>query len=367
MDKVAILGGGSWGTALALVLVRGEQQPRRQSLWVHDPRLASAMREQRTNETYLPDFRLPDAIDVTNDLAEAVTGADLIVGVMPSTHARQIYSAALPHIGKQAAFLSATKGLEIARLARMSQVIEEVAAQVEPRFLGSGEPHRVPETGPAMPGRPDVVTGAGPSARRVAALSGPSFAREVARGDPTAVVVASQDRELARAVQELFSGPTFRIYTTDDIIGVELGGAVKNVIAIAAGICVGLGLGHSSLAALVTRGAAEMTRLACALGAQPRTLAGLSGIGDLVLTATGSLSRNRAVGIELGRGRRLEEILHSMRMVAEGVDTTAAAVKLARRAGVEMPITEQMYAVLYQGRAPSDAIRELMQRKLKEE
>jgi glycerol-3-phosphate dehydrogenase (NAD(P)+) len=334
MDKIAILGGGSWGTALTLLLARGEQQPRRLCLWVHDPRLARAMREERTNSAYLPDFRLPDAVEVTNDLAGAVTGAELIVGVMPSAHAREIYSAAIAYTGKQPAFVSATKGLEMARLARMSQVIEEVAA---------------------------------PAAPRVAALSGPSFAREVARGDPTAVVVASPDRELARATQELFSGPTFRIYTSDDIIGVELGGAVKNVIAIAAGICVGLGLGHSSLAALVTRGAAEMTRLACALGAQQRTLSGLSGIGDLVLTSTGSLSRNRAVGIELGRGRRLDEILHSMRMVAEGVDTTAAAVKLARRAGVEMPITEQMYAVLYQGRAPSDAIRELMQRKLKDE
>ncbi|HEV2386154.1 MAG TPA: NAD(P)H-dependent glycerol-3-phosphate dehydrogenase [Candidatus Acidoferrales bacterium] len=334
METIAILGGGSWGTALALVLARSERRPRSLRLWVHDPRLARAVRDQRVNETYLPGFPLPPAIEVTSDLAQAVAGAELIVGVMPSAHAREIYTAALPHAAKQAAFLSATKGLETGRLARMSQVVEEAAS---------------------------------PRAVRVAALSGPSFAREVARGDPTAVVAASADRELARAAQELFSGPTFRIYTSADILGVELGGAVKNIIAIAAGICVGLGLGHSSLAALVTRGAAEMTRLACALGAEPRTLAGLSGIGDLVLTATGTLSRNRAVGIELGRGRRLAEILRSTRMVAEGVGTTAAAIELARRAGVEMPITEQMYAVLYQGRAPSDAIRELMQRRLKEE
>jgi glycerol-3-phosphate dehydrogenase (NAD(P)+) len=336
METIAILGGGSWGTALALLLSRNHPTLPF-SLWVHDPELARAMDERRENEVYLPGFKLPETIRVTNDIAEATAGVSLLVGVMPSAHARAVYTAALAGLGEPPAFISATKGIETGTLARMSQVIEEVAAA---RFSRSA---------------------------RVAALSGPSFALEVARGDPVAVVAASRDRVLAQQVQEIFSGPTFRVYRSEDVVGVELGGAVKNIIAIAAGLCSGIGLGHSTIASLITRGAAEMTRLACALGAEPRTLAGLSGIGDLVLTATGPLSRNRAVGIELGRGRTLVDILQSMRMVAEGIGTTAAAVELARRAGVEIPITEQMHAVLYQGRAPRDAIRELMQRKLKEQ
>lgn len=336
MEPVAILGGGSWGTALALLLARNAPD-RPIFLWVHDPALARSMRGRRVNEVFLPGFELPETIEITSDLPTAVRGASLVIGVMPSAYARQIYAAAIEAADEMPAFVSATKGIEIARLARMSQVIEEAAA---PRAS-----------------RPP----------RIAALSGPSFALETARGDPIAVVAASRDRGLALTVQSLFSGPTFRVYTSDDIIGVELGGAVKNIIAIAAGICVGLGFGHSTLAALVTRGAAEMTRLACALGAQPRTLAGLSGIGDLVLTATGPLSRNRSVGIELGRGRRLSDVLASMRMVAEGIGTTAATIQLARRATIEMPITEQMHAVLYENRPPREAIRELMQRRLKEE
>ncbi len=337
MDKVAILGGGSWGTALALLLARNN--PRlRIHLWVHDPQLAAAMREQRINEPYLPGFELPASVEISHDPAETVAGVGLVVGVMPSAHAREVYTAAFASLERIPPVLSATKGIEPVRLARMSQVIEEVAL--------------------AHPGT---------SRPRVAVLSGPSFAREVARGDPIAVVTASRDRDLARHVQELFSGSAFRVYVSEDVCGVEMGGALKNIIAIAAGICAGLDLGHSTIAALITRGAAEMTRLACALGAQPRTLSGLSGIGDLVLTATGALSRNRSVGIELGRGRPLAEILQSMRMVAEGVGTTGAAVELARREGIEMPITEQMHAVLYGGRAPRDAIRELMQRRLKEE
>jgi glycerol-3-phosphate dehydrogenase (NAD(P)+) len=336
METIAILGGGSWGTALALLLSRNHPaQPI--SLWVHDPELARTMRERRENEVYLPGFRLAETIRVTNNLAEAAAGATLLVGVMPSAHARAVYAAALGEVREMPAFVSATKGIETGTLARMSRVVEEVAAA---RFHG-----------PA----------------RVAVLSGPSFALEVARGDPVAVVAASRDRSLAQQAQELFSGQTFRVYTSEDVVGVEVGGAVKNVIAIAAGICIGIGLGHSTIATLITRGAAEMTRLACALGAEPRTLAGLSGVGDLVLTATGPLSRNRAVGIELGRGRTLVDILQSMRMVAEGIGTTAAAVELARRAGVEIPITEQMHAVLYEGRAPRDAIRELMLRRLKQE
>lgn len=337
METVAILGGGSWGTALALLLARGERCPKQLRLWVHDRALAATLRERRVNEVYLPGFELPAAVEVTTDLRQATAGADLVIGVMPSAHAREIYTAVLEGVKDPPPFLSATKGIEPERLLRMSEVVEEVA-KVE-----TGKP------------------------ARVAVLSGPSFAREVARGDPIAVVAASRDLELARQVQELFSGPTFRVYTNQDVVGVEMGGAVKNIIAIAAGICVGLGFGQSTLAALITRGAAEISRLACALGADPRTPAGLSGIGDLVLTATGALSRNRSVGIELGRGRKLDEILRSTRMVAEGVGTTAAVREMARRGGVEMPITEQMYAALYEGRAPREAIRELMQRRLREE
>jgi glycerol-3-phosphate dehydrogenase (NAD(P)+) len=343
MDKIAILGGGSWGTALALLLAR-DRPARPIHVWVHDTLLATAIRERRENETYLPGFELPASIEISSEIAEVVSGAALLVGVMPSAHARHVYTAAFASLGRIPPIVSATKGIEPGLLARMSQVIEEVASAHQSAPAGSGR-----------------------KAPPFAVLSGPSFARDVARGDPVAVVTASRDADFARQVQELFSGSAFRVYVSDDVCGVEMGGALKNIIAIAAGICVGLDLGHSTIAALITRGAAEITRLACALGARPRTLSGLSGIGDLVLTATGALSRNRTVGIELGRGRPLAEILQSMRMVAEGVGTTAAAVDLARRAGVEMPITEQMHQVLYGGRSPRDAVRDLMLRRLRDE
>jgi glycerol-3-phosphate dehydrogenase (NAD(P)+) len=274
-------------------------------------------------------------VEVTGELAEAARDAEIVLGVVPSAHARRIYTALLPHLTPSTAIVTATKGLEPESLLRMTELIQEV---VSPKF---------------MP--------------RVAALSGPSFARDVARGDPTAVVIASADATLATEVQEEFSGPTFRLYTNADVIGVELGGSVKNVIAIAAGVVEGLGLGYNSAAALITRGLAEMTRLGVALGARAETLTGLAGMGDLVLTCTGGLSRNRTVGVELGKGRKLEEILANTKMIAEGVGTTAATRTLAERLGIEMPITEQMYAVLYEGRAPSDAIRELMVRRLKHE
>ncbi len=231
--------------------------------------------------------------------------------------------------------MSATKGLEPESLLRISEVVEQAGSKTQ--------------------------------GLRVAAMSGPSFAREVARGDPTAIVIASKDASLAAEVQEEFSGPTFRLYTNSDIAGVELGGAIKNVIAIAAGVTEGLGFGHNTLAALITRGLAEMSRLGIALGGKMETMSGLAGMGDLVLTCTGALSRNRSVGVELGKGRKLEEIIGSMLMVAEGVPTTAAARTLASRMGIEMPITRQMHAVLYEGRAPRDAIRELMERRLKGE
>ncbi|HKO03612.1 MAG TPA: NAD(P)H-dependent glycerol-3-phosphate dehydrogenase [Candidatus Acidoferrales bacterium] len=334
MKKIAILGAGSWGTALALVLLRS-RRPHRVCLWARRADLAEALSKTRTNVDYLPGFELPPQLEITGNLAEAVSGAEIVLGVMPSQHARGIYTRALPHLRAETAIVSATKGLDFPTLDRMTQVIASVAA---PRF-------------PA----------------RVAALSGPSFAREAARGDPTAVVVASEEEELAAEIQEEFAGPTFRLYRNRDVTGVELAGAVKNVIAIAAGVCTGLGLGHNSAAALITRGLAEMTRLGCALGGRRETLAGLAGLGDLVLTCTGALSRNRSVGVALGEGRKLEEIQRGMRMVAEGVRTTAATIELARRHGIEMPITEQMHAVLYEGRPPQEAIRELMERRLKNE
>jgi len=334
VKKITILGAGSWGTALALVLLRS-RRPHRVCLWARRAELAEVLSKARANVDYLPGFELPPQLEITGNLAEAVSGAEIVLGVIPSQHARGIYTSALPHLRAETAIVSATKGLDFPTLDRMTQVIASVAS---PRF-------------PA----------------RVAALSGPSFAREAARGDPTAVVVASEEEELAAEIQEEFAGPTFRLYTNSDVTGVELAGAVKNVIAIAAGVCVGLGLGHNSAAALITRGLAEMTRLGCALGGRRETLAGLAGLGDLVLTCTGALSRNRSVGVALGEGRKLEEIQRGMRMVAEGVRTTAATLELARRHGIEMPITEQMHAVLYEGRSPREAIRELMERRLKNE
>ena len=293
------------------------------------------MRTKRVNEIYLPGFELPAQVEVTGALEEALAGAEIVLGVMPAAHAREIYRAMRPHLEPRSVFVSATTGLEPATHARISEVIA--------KELGHN------------------------SLSRIAVLSGPSFAVEAARGDPTAVVLASTDAALASEIQEEFSGPTFRLYTNDDVTGTEIAGAVKNVIAIAAGACTGLGLGSNAMAAVVTRGLAEMTRLAVALGGRRDTLAGLAGAGDLILTSTGALSRNRSVGIELGKGRPLSEILGATRMVAEGVGTTAATLEIARRVGVEMPIAEQVHAVLTAGRPARDAIRDLMDRRLKQE
>jgi glycerol-3-phosphate dehydrogenase (NAD(P)+) len=334
VKKIAIIGGGSWGTALAIALGRSSR-PHRLAIWAHSPDIVDLLRTKRVNEVYLPGFQLPAGVEVTGALAEALAGAEIVLGVMPSAHARELYRAMRPHLESGAVFVSATKGLEPATHARISEVIAEEIA--------------------------------GGSVPRVAVLSGPSFALEVARGDPTAAVLSSADTSLAAEVQEEFSGPMFRLYTNDDVVGTEIAGAVKNVIAIAAGVSTGLGLGANTMAALMTRGLAEMTRLAVALGGRRETLAGLAGLGDLILTATGALSRNRSVGIELGKGRELGEILSATRMVAEGVGSAAAALELAQRAGVEMPITEQVHAVLTAGRATRDAIRELMERRLKQE
>ena len=339
MKKIAVIGAGSCGTALAIALALN-RKPHRLSLWVHSADVLESFRTRRENSVYLPGVPVPDQIEVTAEMSEALSGADIVLGAMPSAHARSVYSAMRPHLSPAPAkpkpvFVSATKGLEHDSLARMSQVITDVL-------------------------RDD-------SAPRVAVLSGPSFAQELARGDPTAVVIASEDAAVAAAVQEEFSGPALRLYTNPDVIGVEICGAVKNVIAIAAGVCAGLGLGGNTSAALVTRGLAEMTRLSMAVGGRRDTPSGLAGLGDLILTSTGSLSRNRTVGVELGKGRPLSEILAGMRMVAEGIATTGAMLALARRHGVETPIAEQVHAVLHQGKAPRQAIRELMERPLKQE
>jgi len=338
MTRIAILGAGGWGTALSVVLSCA-RKPHEISLWARNAELAETLRRNRENDAYLAGVRLPDGIRVTHDILAALTAAQIVLGAVPSAHARSVYTQALPCVTPEMIFVSATKGLEPATHLRMSLVLAQVLATT-----GTVEP-----------------------SRRIAVLSGPSFAAEAARGEPTAVVLAAQDAALASRLQEELSGPSFRLYTNDDVLGVELAGAMKNVMAIAAGACQGLGLGSNPLAALITRGLAEMMRLAAALGARPETLSGLAGLGDLVLTCTGTLSRNRHVGIELGKGRKLPEILAGMHMVAEGVGTAAPLLALAREHGIEMPITEQVDAILHHGKSPKDAIREIMDRPLKRE
>jgi glycerol-3-phosphate dehydrogenase (NAD(P)+) len=330
--NLAILGAGSWGTALAIVLAPRFDRIR---LWVYERDLAERMRSTRENDIYLPGLKLPERVEVETSLAPSLDSAQIVLGVMPSHHARRVYTDALPHLGPSMTIVSATKGLEQSTLLRMSEVIAQV---VGPRF-----------------------------SPKIAALSGPTFAREVARGEPAALVVASADSRVAEEVQAAFSGPAFRLYTNQDVIGVELAAALKNVIAIGAGICQGLGLGNNTLAALITRGLAEITRLAVAMGGQPKTLAGLAGLGDLVLTCTGDLSRNRRVGIELAKGGDLKAIVASMPMVAEGIETCQAAVALGRKFGVNLPIMEQMHAVMYTGKGPREALRDLLDRSLKGE
>ncbi len=334
--RIAVLGAGAWGTALAIVLTRNSRHSVR--LWAYEPEVRDSVTELHENSMYLPGFKIPPGVTATSSLAEALEGAEIVVSVMPSSHCRNLFGAALPYLTRQTMVVSATKGIENTTYLRMSEVIRAVIQEDK---------------------------GFDP---RVGALSGPSFAVEVARGDPTAIAIASSDADLAQVVQQEFSDPSFRVYTNDDITGVELGGALKNVIAIAAGICAGLELGHNSVAALITRGLAEITRLAAACGGRAETLAGLAGLGDLVLTCTGSLTRNRSVGVELGRGRKLPEIIANMRgAVAEGVSTTQAAGGLAQRHGVELPITQQMREILQNGKSPRDAIQELMTRRAKGE
>lgn len=333
MSRIAILGGGSWGTALAILFSR-TREAHQISLWVRNPGLARTIRDKRENAAYLPGLDIPLAVSIIPELDAALEKAEIVVGAMPSAHAREIYRAAKSFLAAETILVSATKGLEPATHARMSEVIAQAT---------------------------------GSSASKIAVLSGPSFALEAARGEPTAVVLACEDEAIAKLIQEKLGGPTFRLYTNSDVLGVELAGAMKNVIAIAAGVCQGIGLGANTLAALITRGLAEMTRHATSNGARAETLSGLAGLGDLVLTCTGSLSRNRYVGLELGRGRALKDILSGMRMVSEGVGTTPALLALAHEKQVDVPITEQVNAILNEGKSPAAAIREIMDRPQKRE
>ena len=341
MSEIAIIGAGAWGTGLAIVL--GRKGTHRVRLWAHEKEVCDSITRTRINEQFLPGRPIPDSVSASNDLHAVLENADIVVSVMPSQHCRPLFARMRPLMRPGVLIVSATKGLEEGSLLRMSEVIADAFGR-------------------------DKNTEHGHTDFPIAALSGPSFAQEVARGDPTAITIASQHDVLMRTVQREFSDPSFRVYTNHDVVGVELGGALKNTIAIAAGICDGLGLGHNSVAALITRGLAEMTRLVIACGGRAETMAGLAGLGDLVLTCTGGLSRNRSVGVELGRGKKLPEIIAGMHgMVAEGVFTTTAAVGLAHAHKVEMPITEQMHAILHHHKSPREAIQELMTRSGKSE
>jgi glycerol-3-phosphate dehydrogenase (NAD(P)+) len=324
--RAAVVGAGAWGTALASILSgKGHDVV----LWSFEDDVADAVNAGEGNR-FLPDVDLPDGLRADTDLSAALRGAELVVSAAPSQFVRSVMEEAAPSIEPGALLVSASKGIELGTLLRMDEVLEQVV--------------------------PEGVM------RRFCALSGPSFAAEVARGAPTAVVVASRDQEAAVRARDLFLTSTFRVYTNTDVVGVELGGTLKNVVALAAGVTAGLGYGHNTMAALITRGLAEITRFGVAAGADKATFYGLAGVGDLVLTCTGSLSRNRTVGYRLGQGESLEQILSDMTAVAEGVKATAAVHALAARHGVEMPIMEQMYAIVHEGRSPSEALRTLMSR-----
>lgn len=330
MRTVAVLGAGSWGTALAVHLGRIGHQVR---LWARDPATAAAIAARRANAVYLPDVTLPASVEVTDALASALQDTEVVVSAIPTLGVRHVMRKARPHLRHGATIVSATKGLEAGTLHRMSEVICQE--------LGADHP--------------------------IVVLSGPSFAVEVAQQLPTAVLAASMNKTAIELVQSEFRGPSFRLYGSTDVIGVEIGGSLKNIIAIAAGVVEGVGLGHNALAALITRGLAEIARLAEAAGGQRDTVSGLSGLGDLVLTCTGTLSRNRHVGIELAKGRALSEILASMKMVAEGVNTTAAALSLGHHFNVELPIATQMGAVLAGQSDVRSAVEALMVRRQKAE
>jgi len=332
MSHIAVLGAGSWGTALAKLLADRGTEVR---LWSRGSQLAQHINEQGENARYLPGFALPEALTCVSDVATAVHGARSVYFVVPSHGLRGVAREAAPHLRDDALIVSASKGIENETLALMTDVLEQ----------------EIPTHAP----------------NRLCVLGGPSFALEVAANLPTVVCVASKYRDMSTAIQEELSYDRFRVYTTDDVIGIELGGALKNVIAIAVGAADGLGFGHNARAGLITRGIAEITRLAVHLGGHPQTLAGLGGIGDLVLTCTGDLSRNRRVGIALGQGRGLEEVLNETTMIAEGVKTARSAHYLGVQEGVELPITNEVYAALYQGKSPLEAMESLLSRALRPE
>ena len=374
MSRIAVLGAGAWGTAIALSLSR--RGGHTITLWSHSSEEARQIAEARENTLFLPGFPLPAGVAVTA-AESAVSDADIVVTVIPSEFLRPTLARLRPYMRDGQIVVSATKGVEDHTFLRMTQVIASTLG--ESPDSASGSAHANPDThlevfvetgapevsSSGIPAEPAFLSGEPFS---VGAFSGPSFAVEVAQGQPTAVTLAFHDPAIATRVQNEFSSESLRLYTTTDVIGVELGGALKNVIAIAAGVAAGVGLGYNSAAALMTRGIAEITRLAVACGGRRETLAGLSGTGDLVLTCTGSLSRNRTVGQALGQGRKLPEILSSLGgKVAEGVLTTRAALGLARIHNIEMPITEQMELILDEGKDPLEAIKDLMLRPGKDE
>lgn len=329
--RIAVVGAGSWGTALAALLTRKGHDV---VLWSFEEEVAGSVNAEHANP-YLEGVPLPERLVASTDMEAVVDGARVVLSVSPSQFVRRVMAGAAPHISDDALVVSASKGIELDTGRRMDEVLAELLPeQVMARFC---------------------------------VLSGPSFAAEVAAEAPTAVVVASRAPDAARRIQEIFQTTNFRVYTNPDVVGVELGGALKNIIALAAGVTAGLGFGHNTMAALITRGLAEITRLGVAMGADKATFSGLAGMGDLVLTCTGDLSRNRTVGYRLGQGEGLEEILADMTAVAEGIKTAEAVHRLARRHGVEMPITEQVYAIVHEGRSPSEALRTLMLRDPKPE
>ena len=330
-ESVAVVGAGSWGTAFAVMLAERHGDV---ALWAHETAVCDDIRTHRENRAFLPGVSLPAAVRPTNDLAEAVSGKSVVAFAVPSHHLRDVAGRAAPRLSPEACLVSLAKGVENGTLRRMTELLAEAS--------------------PAH-------------AAGVAALSGPTFAREVAEGKPTGATVAAKDIDVARRLQHVLAGSRFRVYADDDVVGIEVGGALKNVMAIAAGMSDGLGFGHNARALLISRGLAEITRLGVHLGAQAQTFAGLSGMGDLVLTCTGDLSRNRTVGVRVGRGEPIGEVLAGMTMVAEGVRTARSAVELSRRTGVPMPISEQVYRILHEGKDAREAVTELFARALKRE
>lgn len=331
-QRVAVIGAGAWGTALARHLADKQISVR---LWAHEPEVVQAIEQRRENVVFLQGVQLPSTLTATDQLSDAVAGADCVIFAVPSHVARLVLSRIGPLLPQSVPFVSATKGIEETTLKLMTQVMQD-----------------------ALPGH---------MRKSLMVLSGPSFASEVSQGKPTALCLAGQDPGAVKAIQALFMTPTFRVYADDDLIGVQLGGSLKNVMALAAGVVDGLELGHNARAALITRGLAEMIRLGLAMGADPRTFYGLSGVGDLILTCTGPLSRNHSVGVRLGKGERLDGILASMQAVAEGVRTAKAALGLAQRCGVDMPIVQEVNAVLFADKSCRQAVGDLMERGAKEE